>query len=429
MAGWHQTWSGTFATEFRVHQVSSLYHFNIDDATATSYGGARRLMGLTPVNIAGDYTFGDTTTQQVEVQANWDPSTNLHFVMGADTRKVNIKKVIFLGVNNDENVSASGGFLSMDWVFTPDWTVSVGLRAENEGLGGSRTSPRTTLVWAPSPTSILRIGYFTSTRSPQVAETKVDYTFPSANAQLGGVPPLYLVASRILPNDQLKPEKSTNFEIGYRQSFGAATLDLTVYQMKVSDQITSVFTGTTAQVIQVPVSATVVIPEKVPIFTTQFQSKGSATNKGAEVAVTWMVQKDWKVGVNGRYLTYTQDDLGNATGPASWNGEFSYAPKHLLTAWTRYSHGPFSGYFDIQHIGSAHVESLTASGVTLYDERPAYLQTDLQVGYEFIKGATFALYARNAAREFTLQGGAGPDRPFIYQVQRRELGATLSYRF
>ncbi len=437
LAGWRETWSSVFATEVRLHQVTSNYQFHMQDASAASYAGARGLMGLTPVDISGSYTFADTTTRQIEVQANWDPSKDLHFVMGLDTRKVDMKKVIFLGLNQDETNSASGGFLAMDWTFVPGLTLSLGARAENEGLGGSRTSPRVTLVWAPTPTSVFRCGYYTSTRSPQMAETKVDYTFPSANSALGGQAPTYLVASQILPNELLKPEKSTNYELGYRQSIGALTLDLTLYQMKISDQITSVSMGTRIQVIQVPLPsppypAGTTVPENVPIFMTQFQNKGSATNKGAELALTWAVQKDWKVGLNGRYLQYTQDERATTLplGAPAWVAdEFSYAPKSTVTAWTRFSRGGFSGYFDVQHIGAAHVEALTASAFTFYNERPAYLQCDVQLGYEVVKGLSVGLYARNAAREYTLQGGAGPDRPFIYQVQRRELGGTLSYRF
>lgn len=430
LAGWREAWTGTFATELRLHRVNSTYTFHMDQGTVNNYRAARQLLALPDVDISGNYTFADTTTTQVEVQANWDPSKDLHFVMGADTRKVDIPKVIFLGINQDETNTASGGFLAMDWTFTPGWTLSVGARAENEGLGGSRTSPRATLVWSPAPTSVLRLGYYTSTRSPQMAETKVDYTFPSANqAALGGQFPLYMVASAILPNNELDPEKTSNFEVGYRHSIGAVTLDLTLYRMKISDQITAASLAPRIQVINVPVSPTVTVAENVPIFQQQFQNKGSATNTGAELAVTWAVQKDLKVGLNGRYLKYTQDDTANATTPASWEGEFSYAPKSLATAWVRFTRGKFSGYFDLQHVGAAHVEALTASAFTYYNERPGYLQCDAQVGYEFMKGLNLSLYARNAAREYTLQGGAGPDRPFIYQVQRRELGGTLSYRF
>jgi len=433
LAGWNQTWSGTFTTEARLHQMESIDHFRLPDTDTQSYSQALPLFGRSSVDISGDYKLGGATTRQLELQANWDPDKDLHFVMGADTRKVDFSKAAFLGFPEASSITASGAFVSMDWLFAEGLTLSLGARAENEGLGGSRTSPRANLVWSPNSTSVFRFGYFTSTRSPQMTEQEFNYFYFYKNqSNLQTNFPLYLQATQILPNEQLKPEKSSNFELGYRQSCGIFTLDLTLYRMKISDQITSVITGTPIQTIYIPVSATLTLPEDVPFTDQQFQNKGSATNQGIELALTWVLEKNWRAGMNGRFLKYVQDDLANTaatTTPASWKGEFSYAPKHILTMWTRLGRGDFSGYLAIQHIGAAHAEALQANGVTTYDERPAYFQCDIQFGYEVLKDLTLGVFARNAAREFTLQGATGPERANTYQVQRRELGATLGYRF
>jgi len=428
-AGWQERWSDTLSTTVRLSSVTHELHFNMHDSDAVAYAQARALMQLSPVNLLGDYRLGDAETQQVELQVNWDPNPDLHFVLGADTRRVEAQQSQFLGLLQEARETASGGFAAMDWTWIPNWTLSLGLRAENETLGGSRLSPRASLVWTIDPTRSFRVGYFTSTRSPQLMEQRVDYSFPytndlDPNAQL----PLYLVMSRISPNPNLGPEKTVNLEWGYRQSIGPVTLDLTAYWMKIRNQISQVHTATLTQTILIPTGGIPpFIPEQVPIYVNQFQNRGDATNKGLELALTWAIQNEWSAGFNGRYLNYEQDDPAN--GPAILKGTFSYAPKHLLTLWTRFASGPWSAYLDVQHVGSTYAEALTATSITYYEKRPAYVQLDAQVQREFVRGLSAGIYARNAARPYTLQGTSGPDRPPLYQTQRRELGAIVSYRF
>jgi len=263
-------------------------------------------------------------------------------------------------------------------------------------------------------------------------EQQTNYDFPFSNTlDSNSNPPLNLVMCRIIPNSQLGPEKTNNFELGYRQGMGPLTLDLTLYRMKISDQITQVVTGIQNQTIQIPTGLPspypAYVPETVPIYINQFQNRGNATNTGIEAALTWAVQKNWTAGLNGRYLHYTQDDSSN--GAAALHGEFSYAPKHTVTAWTRFSHGPWSGYLDVQHVGATQVEALMATGINAIEDRPAYFQGDVQGQFEIVKGLKLGVYARNAARPFTAQGASGPERPPVYQFQRRELGASLTYRF
>jgi outer membrane receptor protein involved in Fe transport len=406
LAGWREGWTSTFSTELRVHQVLHKSEIHLEEnGSAAQYRALRQVLGLSDVDLSGNYSFADTSTTVLELQANWDPSKELHFVGGLDSRRIESKKVVFLGLNEDGKESASGGFLSMDWTFQPEWTLSLGARAENDSQGGSRTSPRGSLVWAVSPSSILRGGFYTSSRSPQVLEQDVDYVY-------GWMAGPALTVFTIVPNESLKPEKTECLELGFRQLIGPVTLDLTLYSMAIKNQITQT-------IVQVSPS--------IPQITAQYQNRGDASNKGLELALTWAVQKGWNLGLNGRYLTYEQDHATN--GPAALNGEFSYAPKHVVTLWTRFAKGPWSGYADVQHVAAAHVEALTPVGTNLFDERPARIQFDAQLAYEVIKGLGIGAYVRNGAREYTPMGTSGPDRPTNYQPVRREMGATASYRF
>ena len=91
----------------------------------------------------------------------------------------------------------------MDWKLLPTWNLSLGGRYEKDSLGGGRTSPRAILSFNPTTASNLRVGYYTSARSPQFLEARID---------------LVSGPSRVIPNPELKCERTDSLEVGYRQA-------------------------------------------------------------------------------------------------------------------------------------------------------------------------------------------------------------------
>lgn len=399
LAGWSQTWSKTFSTEVRLHRMNSL----------VGAGPAPILsLLLSDPGWNAEYTWGDMRSDQIDLQANWNPSDALHFVFGADTRRIRFGKDVMHGILEETRESASGGFASMDWGFLQGHSLSLGFRAENETLGGSRISPRAVYVWNPTRSSVLRVAYLTSTRSPQYFEQRINFVVKAPVAP-------YPVIATMLPNPGLKPETTTNFEVGYRQMFGPLTLDLTAYQMKFKDLITT--------------EAIRMIPLPPPLPTrvdTQFQNTGTATNTGLEAAATYALRRGWTLGLNLGYVDFKKDNpkVGDPLGEA-----FAYTSKLKANAWTRFSLDKWTGYLALQYAGATDVEALQVYGAPLYDHRDAFLQYHVNVGYEILKGFSVSAYVRNGAKEFTEQGATGPDRPIYYLAMRRELGLTAAFRF
>ncbi len=390
LLGWGHTWSPAFSTEVRLHRMRNQVG-----------SGPTQLLAVVTQDPGwnAEYTWGDLTSDQIDLQANWNPTAKLHFVFGADTRRMNAEPARMWGFSERIRETASGGFASLDWDTSNDTALSLGFRVENETLGGSRVSPRAAFVWRPTPASVLRLAYLTSTRSPQIMEQRINF---AAHYPASPFPVVY----RILPNPDLKPEETENIELGYRHQFGPVTLDATIYHMKLADLIGQV---------------TVAVG---PPVDTRFENTGDATNTGAELALTWQASKGWTVGFNAAYVDFQREEALPPLGK-----DFAYTAPFKANVWTRFTSGRFAGFLSLQHTGSTDVEALQVYGAPLFDQRDAFLQVNARLGYEMLNGLTVGVYAQNAAREHTPQGATGPDRPIYDYAARREVGLTLEYRF
>lgn len=420
LAGWRQQWTTDFATEVRVHRL---------DLVNTLGAAPYLAIALEDPGFNAEYDWADQSVTQAEVQANWTINPDLFLVLGADTRRVEAGAAPFVGLSESAKETASGAFAALDWRLSPTWSISLGARVENESLGGSRTSPRAVVVWNPTPSSALRFGYFTSTRSPQILEQRVDLTLFTGQFYPGTtnpLPPNIPVYFQILPNSGLEPEQTKNFEVGYRHAFGPITVDLTAYRMKLTETINQVTLPPT-------VEAGSFTPPMVPftygarmLVPTQFQNAGDATNEGLEVAVTWTIRRGWTAGANMALLDYTKDDV--ATGDPMGR-HFAYTVRRKGNAWIRLTEGRFTFFGAVQAVGGTTAEALSASGTPYFEPRDRYIQFHATAAYDLGRGFSLGAYTRNGAKEFTLQGATGPERQTPYQAMRRETGITASYRF
>ena len=311
----------------------------------------------------------------------------------------------------------SGGFLSVDWDLTSTLALSAGARAENETLGGSRVSPRLALVWKAGRDRIFRAAFLTSTRSPQIAETSAAFQNPTGVTTtvpgLGTLPVLY----QFIPDPNLKPEKTLDYELGYRDRLGAVSLDLTLYRMTLKNLI-----------YQATLPTTVNADYTAVVLLNQFRNGGNATNQGFEATVNWLVATGWNLGANGTLLNFTRE-TADPTNPLDGGKGFSYAPKFTGNLFTKFRQGRWSGSLAEQYVGATDVEALQVEGSPYYATRAAYFQTQGNVGCEVTPGLIVTLYVRNANRPFQPQGSTGVDRPDNYYSARREAGAMVRFLF
>lgn len=388
-AGWAQDWTASFKSTLKVNRTrilnglgNGVFAYPGNPASPTL---VNLVLGGMP-NIRSMEYLTDVQSDEVALQVNWDPSEAVHFVFGGDTRKMKTPGSRVQGIPAIEP-TASGGFVSMDWNVGPA-ILSAGVRAENETLGGSRTSPRLALVVPLDATSVVRAGYFTSTRSPQMTERYASLNSP-------------VVAFISTANPDLKPEEAENLEVGYRKNFARWSLDVTAYHMKLKKFIASTVIG---------------VQGGKPL--TQFRNAGTdLTNKGLEVGLKGEVRLGWLLGLNATYLDY-RDDVRN--------DQQYFAPRTTANLWTRAKSGPWFGYLALQNRASFGRFSNSSNKS---EEEAALFQMDFNLGYEFAHDLTLSLYGVNAAHAVAYTGAAGFQNQFLTRYARRELGIQAAWRF
>ena len=397
--GWSQTWSPTLRSELKVGQkdyVISLGALVPDPDYVGSPLVIKALEAADPA-LATSHDFYHDTVTETSLQLNWDPSATFHLVAGADTKSIKTYQCLTLGLAADETLSASGGFFSADWTLGQA-TLSLGARMANESLGGSSTSPRASLVYKLDDTSVLRAGYFTSTRSPMEQE----------KASVVGA--LAVTTSTQIANPALKPEKVSDLEVGYRKTWSQWNLDLTYFNMNISDLILN---GNTGVVTTVGARSW---PQQQYI-----NAADSFTDSGFELAITGELAAGWVLGFNASTVSFKDPIYGTGN-------QADYSPKDQANLWTRYRNGRFFAFGALQYVGSYTVVT-PLGAATLRSSIDAFPQVHFNIGYEFLKGLSVSAYGLNAARPVQQTSNAALINGFGIRYEPRELGLQAAYRF
>ncbi len=122
---------------------------------------------------------------------------------------------------------ATAGYAQAEWRPSPLTTLTVGLRYDRQVVDGGETveaqiSPKFGAVFRLSPEVVLRTSMGKGFRAPSVAER-------FTNTSIAGF--------RVIPNPELKPERSWAYEVGLRWTVGRAMVDLALFQAEYWDLI------------------------------------------------------------------------------------------------------------------------------------------------------------------------------------------------
>ncbi len=373
-AGWTWRPSSTLVTEAQLNRV----YFR------QGIGPVPALASADPATVGESYPY-EYHREQGSLLLNWRATPSLRFVGGLDGARLQARPSPLIGLLETSRERSAGLFAAMDLSLPGDLGLSLGARAERETLGGSRISPRAVLTWKPTGRSHLRAGWFTSTRSPQVYESRV-------NSNLG---PL-----RILPNPDLDPESLATFELGYRWSDGAWSLDATAFRGELRHEI-----------LRLPVAG-------AAAGTNQYQNGPSYPSRGLEGEVTWWPHAGWVLGLNATVL-HVEDGL---TGEQA-----DYAAPFRANLWTRFTHGAWLGGLTLHHTARTRVGAY--QGAIVRTDREAFTRLNAHLAWTLVRGLQIFATGELLGAPFTPQGTGFTTKPFVMYGGTRRVGLGMTWRF
>lgn len=197
-----------------------------------------------------------------------------------------------------------------------------------------------------------------------------------------------------LPNPDLKPEKSINYELGYQGTFfKKMAVKTAIFYSDISDMM---------------LNATVPDPSKPGKTLLQAQNIGDVRRYGAEFEVSGYIIASLEGGFN---YTYIYSD--NRTD----SQRITDIPKHKLAAFAKYR--PVTG---LSLIANVEYNSQRYSSTDGVDVARAFAVANFKAAYEFLKGVTIEGGVTNIFdRDYALSDG--------YPEAGRSFFTNLTYKF
>ncbi len=394
-AGWARTWNPDLKTEARLEQ--KVFRFRKQPLRALPGSPASAAVWSQIVandpTFATDQDFFSDHVRQASLQANWTPDPAVHVVLGVDGATITSIPSRTLGIPVGRTERSLGGFGSL-YCDVGAFTLSGGARAEHDSLGGSRISPRLSGAWHPDATSSLRLGYFTSSRSPNIQEKY---------SEIGDIPLLAYVQQQ---NPGIKAEEADSLELGYRWLGEQWSLDVTLFHTQLKRLISLRPTGATAGGKQIRA----------------YQNNPyQVTDQGVEIALQGQLAQGWRMGFNLATADF-KDPINDLDQQAD------YAPRLMANLWTRWQRGAWFGFLGLQHKGAyTAISPFGASYAS--SEVPATTQVQFNLGWRPLERVSLSLYGINATHETADTAPVAITNAFALRYTRREVGLQMTWRY
>ena len=332
---------GVAATEGMIH--SGIGPFDIDSGSTMTYLSARYQKGGRHIAFFTNILNGDATNSlSREASGAFLPltfNTKTFDIEVADTRTYRTRHLLTFGGNyrrNTFDISIApggdnrneGGAYLQDEIFLSDrFRWFVGARLDKfSSIDNVVLSPRTTLMYKPTPNQTLRASFNRAFRAPSFTNNHLNVTLLN-QADLSAINPA--LANFVFPfvavgNPDLNQEVMTAFELGYSGVLmNRATVSVAVYWNKTDDGIyfTQVgsYTPANPPVTWPPVIPTAALsfipPPGLPSLFT-YENLGTVKDKGVELGVDAVINR--YVNVFGNY-SYQADPVVEGFDPSETN--------------------------------------------------------------------------------------------------------------
>lgn len=351
----------------------------------------------------GSYTTNPSKTTQGEVQYNFKHGDKDSFTVGysrrteqadsfasttniggktetnsfylQDEHKVNDNTTLYLGGRYD------------DWRFYDGYTTvkSTGTTTQTPESKEDSFNPKVGIVHKMNDKLTLRSSIGTAFRAPNEYELAKDWVSISGKNST-----IYKC------NPGLKPEESTNYEIGFDYQADKTLLaKISIYHSDITDAIglKTTTTGTKA-------TGTTTVKEYI--------NSDKARVNGFEIGLTKRLSDAWSSFVN---YTYTDTKISSST--LGNEGEHvEYVPKQMFNIGVNYTQDRWQGSLTGNYVSDAN--NIAKQGQTGYGTYESHFTVDTKVSYKMTKDTTVSLSVDNLFdREYYASYLAAPRTTYL----------------
>ncbi|CCW36387.1 outer membrane receptor for ferrienterochelin and colicins [Chthonomonas calidirosea] len=400
--------AGTVASSENVYQNIFLQGAHFYQSYITFHYGEPRAQD--PLTVRGSYNNYSETAQNVdytrhyvfegEIQKQNTFNGRNTLVYGMSLRHVYFHSGIATPGRHNQNLF---GFYAQDEAkLGKGWIAYAGLRYDDDSLVGSRISPRLTVIKDLGARQTLRLTYGTSYQIPSLITSYASFAVPIAP----------MVNEGVVGNTHLASIRLQGGEIDWRKGFSNGFVGIDIYYNNIRKLIGP------APLTFFPSPP---FPPGTPSSVT-FANNGGARTYGFEVESELQLAKHMHALFNYSFANQHFDDSSVA-------GFFQ--PNHMLNIGL--DMGPIRRWevFLGTHLVGA-VSAIIGDGG--FYTAPAYIRTDLRIGYRLREGKeplTIAFIVHNLFDDHHIEFPFDDDSPLPAQVapQRTNLYLEISGKF
>ena len=319
------------------------------------------------------------------------------------------------GVGIGTSVTEKSIFAEDEWAITDTFSLTAGVRLDDNEFFGRHTTPRIYGVWQIHPDWTLKGGYAEGFQSPSISQINPDIGLP----QRGG--------AYTWGNPDLRPEQSKNREIGlYYDAGGPLSANLTLFDTDYKDKIAN----TGSRQLYYP-DGSPVPPDPITgnIYSTYFNITG-AKIRGAEFAARYRFNDSFTL--KGEY-TYLDSNVKSADTtilgfgyPLADGSPLVATPMHSGSATLDWQiNDPLSAFATLSYRGEETSIAWGQGGGVSQNER-ALTTLDVGTTWQATRDIKVSLVGYNLTNQVRKQDA---DSTYSYAEDGRRFWVKVGYQF
>ncbi|HEI8866378.1 ligand-gated channel protein [Serratia sp. AKBS12] len=249
-------------------------------------------------------------------------------------------------------------FAEDEWALTNDFSLTTGLRMDQDQNYGSHWTPRMYGVWHLAEQWTLKGGVSAGYRSPDLRQSSPNWGQATGGGVRSGI---------IVGNPDLQPEKSLSEEIGLMwDSLKGINGGVTVFNTDFKDKITEVRRCEDTPDCMIGATHYDFISDRVNV--------DKANMRGVEATFGWQIGKDWQWNTNYTY-TSSEQKSGQFKGKP-----LNQMPKHMINSTL-----DWQATHDVSLWSRVNFRSKTSqylSRTSIAQSTPSYTFVDMGLSYK-----------------------------------------------